>query len=229
MSIVSLVRVEIWSDVVCPWCYIGKRRFEKAVALLRDKGVTDPIDVVYRSYQLDPTAPIGAATPVADAYAKKFGGRERAEQILAHVTRVAAEDGITFDMGSALRANTVLAHRALHWALSECEGAGPETQARLKEALLAAYFSEGRDVGDPDTIATCATSIGLDGTELRSWLDGDGGKAEVAADMRAGVEREISGVPAFVIDDAFLVPGAQDTDVFVNVLERIIERSKSNG
>lgn len=229
VSIVSPVRVEIWSDVVCPWCYIGKRRFEKAVAILRDKGVTEPIDVVYRSYQLDPTAPVGAPTPVADAYAKKFGGRERADQILAHVTRVAAEDGISFDMASALRANTVLAHRALHWALSVCDGAGPETQARLKEALLAAYFTEGRDVGDPDTIAACARSVDLDGSALRSWLDGDGGKAEVVADMQAGVEREISGVPAFVIDDAFLVPGAQDAEVFVNVLERIIERSTTNG
>lgn len=229
VSIVAPVRVEIWSDVVCPWCYIGKRRFEKAVAILRDKGVTEPIEVVYRSYQLDPTAPVGSPTPVATAYAKKFGGQERAEQILAHVTRVAADDGITFDMASALRANTVLAHRALHWALTECEGAGPDAQSRLKEVLLAAYFTEGRDVGDPDTIAACAQSIGLDGAALRTWLDGDGGKNEVVADMRAAIDREISGVPAFVINDAFLVPGAQDAEVFVNVLERIIERSTSNG
>lgn len=224
MPIVSSVRVEVWSDVVCPWCYIGKQRFDKALAVLRDKGVTDPIEVVYRSYQLDPTAPVGSPTPVVDAYAKKFGGRERAEQILSHVTRVAAEDGIEFNMDIALRANTVVAHRALHWALAVCEGCGPDTQARMKTSLLAAYFTEGRDVGDPDVVASRADAVGLDGAALRRWLDTDGGKHEVVADMRAAVEREVSGVPAFIINDAFLIPGAQDVDVFVNVLERIIAR-----
>ncbi|MGA0863688.1 MAG: DsbA family oxidoreductase [Ilumatobacteraceae bacterium] len=219
------MRVEIWSDVVCPWCYIGKRRFEKALAILRDKGVTTPIEVVYRSYQLDPTAPAGSPTPVVEAYAKKFGGTDRAREILGHVTRVAAEDGIAFNMDIALRANTVVAHRALHWALTECEGSGTDAQSRLKESLLAAYFTEGLDVGDPDVVAACATAIGLDGAALRLWLDGDGGKDAVVADMRAGVERDISGVPAFVINDAFLVPGAQDAEVFVNVLERIISRA----
>ncbi len=107
------MRVEIWSDVVCPWCFIGKRRFDNALQQLKDKGVTEPIEVVYKSFQLDPTAPVDQAMPVVDAYAKKFGGQERAQQILAHVTKIAAADDITFNMEIAVRANTLLAHRAL--------------------------------------------------------------------------------------------------------------------
>ena len=228
MPIVSFVRVEIWSDVVCPWCYIGKRRFEKALSNLRAKGVNDTIEVVFRAYQLDPTAPVGSPTPVVDAYAKKFGGRERAEQILNHVTSVAAGDEIAFNMDVAVRANTVQAHRALHWALTIAHGAGTTAQGDLKERLLAAYFTHGQDVGDVDVIAQCATECGLDGAALREWLDTDDGKDAVIADIEAAMSREITGVPAFVVNDQFLIPGAQDVDVFVNVLERIIEKSRAS-
>ena len=214
------MRVEIWSDVVCPWCYIGKRRFEKALAVLRDNGVTEPIEVVYKSFQLDPTAPSGRATPAIDAYAKKFGGPEIAEQIINKVTTVAAGDGIEFRMDRALRANTVLAHRALHWALATH---GPDTQAELKERLLKAYFTDGMDVGDPDVIAACASECDLDGPELRAWLDTDEGKAEVVADLHGAMDREIASVPSFVINDRFLVPGAQEVDTFVMVLQRALD------
>lgn len=220
----SLVKVEIWSDVVCPWCYIGKRRFDRAVAVLRDKGVTEPIHVVYRSYQLDPTAPVASPTPVVEAYSRKFGGRERAEQILAHVTRVAAEEGISFNMDIALRANTILAHRALHWALATH---GEQGQARLKEELLADYFTNGRDIGDPDVVVDAARRAGmgqvdLDGHDLRAWLDSDAGRDLVGADIDAAAQRDITAVPSFVIDDRVLIPGAQDVEVFVSVLERVL-------
>lgn len=215
----SLVKVEVWSDVVCPWCYIGKRRFDKAVAALREKGVTEPIHVVYRSYQLDPTAPVASPTPVVEAYSRKFGGRERAEQILAHVTRVAAEEGIEFNMDIALRANTILAHRALHWALA---AHGEHGQARLKEELLADYFTNGRDIGDVDVVAACAGRADMDGDALRAWLDTDAGNDQVTADLAAAADREITAVPSFVIDDRFLIPGAQDVDVFVSVMERVL-------
>ena len=215
------MKVEIWSDVVCPWCYIGKRRFEKAVQRLRDKGIDAPIEVVYRAFQLDPTAPVGAPVPVAEGYAKKFGGTERARQILSHVTNVAAEDGIEFNMDIALRANTILAHRALHWAL---ENHGTDGQERMKERLLRAYFTEGKDVGDGATIVACATECGFDGGTLRAWLDEGHGTDAVIADLEGAAAREISAVPSFVIDDRFLVPGAQDVDVFVQVLERVLSK-----
>lgn len=215
------MRVEIWSDVVCPWCFIGKRRFEKAIEVLRSKGITEPIEIVYRAFQLDPTAPTGSPTPVAEAYAKKFGGQERAEQILGHVTKVAAQDDIVFNMDKALRANTILAHRALHWSLTTH---GPIVQGDFKEQLLVAYFTDGKDVGDIDVLAQVAAQIGLDGTALSRWLEEGHGTEEVLADLQAAQDRDILAVPSFVIDERFLIPGAQDVDVFVNVLERALTR-----
>lgn len=219
--IVSPVKVEIWSDVVCPWCFIGKRRFEKAVARLREKGVTEPIEVEFRAYQLDPTAPVGAPTPVVEAYAKKFGGTERAEQILSHVTRVAAEDDIEFNMDKALRANTILCHRALHWTLITY---GAEKQNHFKEKLLLAYFTNGEDVGDIDTVVATAASLDFDSTALRVWLDSGKGNTDVRADLQNALDMEISGVPCFVIDGKYMIPGAQDVDVFVQVLERVLSK-----
>lgn len=215
------MRVEIWSDVVCPWCFIGKVRFDKAVETLRAKGITEPIDVVFRAFQLDPTAPSGTSAPVVDSYAKKFGGRERAEQILEHVTKVAAADGIEFNMDIALRANTINCHRALHWALTTYDA---ERQVTLKHRLLRAYFSEGLDVGDTDVIVRCAVECQLDGETLRTWLDSGAGIDEVREDFEAAAMREITAVPSFVINDQFLIPGAQDPEVFVNVIERILQK-----
>jgi predicted DsbA family dithiol-disulfide isomerase len=213
------MRVEIWSDVVCPWCYIGKRRFDEALARLREQGHGDDIEVVYRAYQLDPSAPPGGSMPAREAYARKFGGEERADQIIGHVTRIAAASGIEFRMDRAIRANTMLAHRALHRVLTT---RGSADQAALKEELLRAYFTDGRNVGDIEVVVACAERAGLDAGDLRQWLDTDGGVAEVVADIEAAQMRDITGVPAFVIDDRFLIPGAQEVDVFGQLLMRAL-------
>jgi predicted DsbA family dithiol-disulfide isomerase len=181
--------------------------------------MTESIEVVYKSFQLDPTAPVGQPMPVADAYAKKFGGQERAQQILAHVTSIAAADGITFNMDIAVRANTVLAHRALHWVLTSH---GPLLQASMKESLLDAYFSNGQDIGDITVIATCADSLELNSADMLQWLNDGNGLVEVHADFEGAAQREITAVPTFVIDDRFLIPGAQDVEVFVRALERAL-------
>jgi predicted DsbA family dithiol-disulfide isomerase len=207
--------VEIWSDVVCPWCYIGKRRFETAAAELRDEV---DLQVVYRPYQLDPTASPGAATPVIEAYAKKFGGHERATEIIDHVTNVAAGEGLTFHMGKALRANTLLAHRLLFLA----EGTGH--QYALKERLLKAYFVDGLDIGDPEVLADCAAEVAMDREKVRAFLDSDDGVAEVQAMLRVAAESEITAVPTFVFDGRWSVPGAQDPETFVNVIRRLLQR-----
>jgi predicted DsbA family dithiol-disulfide isomerase len=175
-------------------------------------------EIVYRAYQLDPTASPGKAAPVKEAYAKKFGGPERAEQIIGHVTSVAAEEGLDFHMDLALRANTLLAHRLLWLA----EGTGH--QYALKERLLQAYFVDGLNVGDPDVLADCAAEVGMARDGVRAFLDSDDGVAEVQAQLQFAAEAEITAVPTFVLDGKWAIPGAQDADTFVNVVRRLIER-----
>jgi predicted DsbA family dithiol-disulfide isomerase len=213
--VLPTVSVEIWSDVVCPWCYIGKRRFEKAVELLRDEV---QIEVVFRPYQLDPTASPGTSGPVVEAYAKKFGGPERAEQIIHHVSSIAAEEGLDFRMDRALRANTLLAHRLL-W-LAEATG----HQYALKERLLKAYFTDGLDIGDAEVLAECAADVGMPADRVLEFLHSDDGVAEVQAELRMAAEAEITAVPTFVIDGKWAIPGAQEPDTFVNVVHRLLER-----
>ena len=235
-----VLEVEIWSDVVCPWCYIGKRRFERAVA-----EVADEIEVRarYRPYQLDPTAPIGAPTPVAEAYAKKFGGPERAEQIIRHVTSIAADEGLDFHMERGVRANTLQAHRLL--LIAEATG----HQQELKERLLQAYFVDGLDIGDAEVLVSCAAGVGLDAETVRGFLAGDDGLAEVQHLLAEAHRNGIIAVPTYVLGipaadgvgvggvgvggvgaggvgtdrepNGWTVPGAQDTDVFVKVFRRL--------
>ncbi len=207
--------VEIWSDVVCPWCYIGKRRFETAAAQLRDEV---DLQVVYRPYQLDPTASPGTSQPVIEAYAKKFGGAERAAEIIDHVSEIAAGEGLTFHMDKALRANTLLAHRLLFLA----EGTGE--QYELKERLLKAYFVDGLDIGDPDVLADCAAEVGMQRDAVRAFLDSEEGVAEVQAMLQVAASAEITAVPTFVFDGRWSVPGAQDAETFVNVIRRLLQR-----
>ena len=214
-AVLPTVSVEIWSDVVCPWCYIGKRRFEKAIDLLRDEV---EFDIAFRPYQLDPTASPGKATPVKEAYAKKFGGPERAAQILQHVTGIAAEEGLEFHMERSLRANTLLAHRLL-W-LAEASG----HQYALKERLLKAYFVDGLDVGDPDVLASCAADVGMPADNVVAFLGSTDGVEEVRRQLDLAAQAEITAVPTFVIDGKWAIPGAQDPDTFVNVIHRLLER-----
>ncbi|MFZ9630054.1 MAG: DsbA family oxidoreductase [Ilumatobacteraceae bacterium] len=213
-----VVSVEVWSDVVCPWCYIGKRRFEQAAAALADEV---DLEIVYRPYQLDPTAPIDAPVPVSEAYATKFGGPERAAQIMQHVTGIAAGVGLEFRMDLALRANTLAAHRLL-W-LSEATG----HQTALKERLLRAYFCDGQDVGDHDVLAASAADVGLDAERVRGFLASGDGAAEVAQLLQTARDADITAVPTYVVDGRWAIPGAQDADTFVNVIRRIVEQRRA--
>ena len=213
------MRVEIWSDVVCPWCYIGKRRFETALAQVGTRRDISNVDVVFRPYQLDPTAQPGRSQPVAEAYAKKFGGAERADEILRHVTSVAAGDGIEFHMDRALRANTLLAHRLLWFA----EHHAPHLQIELKERLLCAYFSEGLDIGDVAVLTDCASQVGLDRGEVAIFLTGDAGTGEVMEQLAVAAANGITAVPTFVFDEQWAVPGAQDVELFERVIDKMLD------
>ena len=208
--------VEIWSDVICPWCYIGKRRWEAAAATLRDEV---DLTVVFRPYQLDPTAAPDTSTPVLQAYAKKFGGEERAAEIVEHLTSVAADAGLQFRLDRALRVNTLRAHRLL-W-LAEATG----HQYALKERLMKAYFCDGLDVGDIDTLADCAQDVGMARENVRDFLLSDDGTPEVHALLQVAAEADITAVPTFVFDGRWLVPGAQDPETFVNVVRRVLTQN----
>lgn len=213
------MQVEIYSDVVCPWCAIGKARFEQALATFAGEG-GEPVEVIWRPFQLDPTAP-NTPSPVIDVYAKKFGGPERAQQITEHVTEVAATVGWTFDFSRALRANTFDAHRLLAYALSV---AGRTVQGEVKDRLLRAYFTEGRDVGDRTELTAIGASAGLDEAAVGEMLASVALVAETHAELNVGVERGITAVPSFVFDGQGILSGAQEPEQFVRILHRLAAR-----
>lgn len=229
------MKIEIWSDVVCPWCYIGKRRFDRALENLRSGSNSGPalgadvdtIEISYRAYQLDPQAPVGSAVPVREVYARKFGGPERAQSIFDHLSSVAAADGITFDFDIAQRANTVDAHRLLWKAGLDLGFSG---QSALKERLLAAYFTEGRNIADHGVLAAAAARCWpgpVDEDSFRTFLEGDSGRGEVMQEMAEAATRSITGVPTYLIDGQWAIPGAQDVETFERVLRRVLERRPS--
>jgi predicted DsbA family dithiol-disulfide isomerase len=213
-----VVTIDIYSDVVCPWCYIGKRKFEAGLELLAGEDLGVDFDVTYRPFQLDPTAAPGAAQPVMETYAKKFGGPEQAAQILQTVTERAAEAGIEFHMDRALRANTLLAHRLL-WLAVQPES--PVAQADLKERLLKAYFTDGLNIGDPEVLADCAAEIGFDRDAVIEFLESDRGAAEVAAELAEGRDEGVTAVPTFVFEGRWAVPGAQEPETYSQVLRKM--------
>jgi predicted DsbA family dithiol-disulfide isomerase len=216
------MRIEIFSDVICPWCFIGKRRFETAISRLRARGVDVLVDYSFRPFQLDPTAPTDSPTPAKDAYAKKFGGPERAAEILDHVTSVAAQDNIRFNMDIAVRANTFLAHRLLSYALKQH---GAAVQIPLKERIMDAYFTDGKNIGDIDVLADCAVSAGIDRNEAHTFLSGDEFVDEVQAEITEAAEYGVTAVPTFIINGQWSVPGAQDVEMFERIIERILAKA----
>ncbi len=212
MTTLPTVDVEIWSDVICPWCYIGKRRFDLAVEEVA--GEVD-VRVSYRAFQLDPTASASNPIPAVEGYARKFGGPEQAAAIIDKVTSVAAEDGIEFRMDRALRANTFDAHRLL-W-LARATG----HQAALKQRLLEAYFTDGLNVGDHEVLADCAADVGMERDGVLAFLASDDGVLQTRTELDEARELGITAVPTFVFGGTWAVPGAQDADTFAIVLRRL--------
>jgi predicted DsbA family dithiol-disulfide isomerase len=209
------MRIEIWSDVVCPWCFIGKRRLERALDGFAHR---EDVDVVYRSFELDPSAPSPATERMDEVLARKYGGGlDNARRMMARVTEVAAGEGLDYHLDGTLRGSTVDAHRLLHLALAED---GPRVQAELKESLMTAYFTRAQDITDHDVLRKAATDAGLDPSRVDAVL----ASGEYADAVRADVDQArafgASGVPFFVVDRKYAVSGAQPTEVFAEVLER---------
>ncbi len=212
------MKVEIWSDVVCPWCFIGKRRFEQAAAAF-----PHPVEVVYRSFELDPSAPVGGTETVTASLAQKYGGEARVAQMQEHVAQLASEAGLELRLDETLHTNTVDAHRLLHLAL---ERGGPELQHAMNEALLSAYFEDVRDVSDHAVLREIAVSTGLDAAEVDEVLDGDRYRDAVVADIEQALAYGAGGVPFFVFEGAYGVSGAQPTEVFADVLEQVWQATR---
>lgn len=216
------ISIDVYSDVVCPWCYIGKRRFEAGMALAEAEDLGVKFEVSYRPFQLDPTAAPGVAGPVVEAYARKFGGMEQAEQILARVTSAAADEGLEFNMDRALRANTLLAHRLL-WLADQPDS--PVDQEILKERLLKAYFTDGVHIGDPDALTECAVDVGFDRAEIEQFLESDRGVSEVQAELEEARTNGIAAVPTYVLNGQWAIPGAQDPETFAQVLRKMAAKA----
>ena len=206
------MKVEIWSDVVCPWCYIGKRRFESALARFPHR---DAVEVVWRSFELDPTAPARREGDGAERLAAKYGmSRQQAVASQDRLTRTAAQEGLTFRFDVAQSGNTLNAHRLLH--LADERG----LQAEVKERLMRAYFSEAEPIGEVETLVRLVAEVGISAADARAALSGNAYIEEVRAEEREATELGINGVPFFVIDRRYGVSGAQSPDVLLQALEQ---------
>lgn len=212
--VVAVVRIDVWSDVVCPWCYIGKRRLEKALAEFPQ---ADQVEVVWHSYQLDPGAPATATERTIDALGRRYGGPAAVAQMFDRVEATAAEEGLLFRLRETFHVGTLDAHRLLHLA---AEVGGHELQAQLKEALLDAYFVQARNVGDPAVLSELAQAAGLDAARVAEVLAGTEFTNEVHADIAQAQAFGATGVPFFVIDQKYGISGAQPVELFAQALRQ---------
>jgi predicted DsbA family dithiol-disulfide isomerase len=206
------MEIEIWSDVVCPWCYVGKRNFEAALARFEHRG---EVTVRWRSFELNPGAPTEAKGRYVDRLSRKYGvDVAQAQAMIDRITSVGAAAGLDFRFDISRPGSTFDAHRLLH--LAHDRG----VQGELKERLFAAMFTEGEPIGDRETLVRLAADVGLDADEARAVLDGDAYADAVRADQAEARELDVIGVPFFVVDRTVALSGAQPPDLLLRVLDR---------
>jgi len=206
------MQIEIWSDVICPWCYIGKRRFEKA---LMQFGQRENINVIWRSFELDPHSPPQYADTLEEMLARKYGvSRQEAAAMNMRVTAVAKEIGLEYRLTNARPGNTFDAHRLLHFAAAQQLG------DRATERIMHAYFSESLPVGERAALARLAPEFGIAESEALVILESDDYSDAVRADESRAAEFGITGVPFFVFDEKSGISGAQPVEVFVEALQQ---------
>ena len=206
----SPIKVDIWSDVQCPWCYIGKLKFEAGAAAFGGD-----VEVEYHSFELAPDTPVDFDGGPVDYLSKRKGiPAEQVTQMLANVTGIAATVGLDYDYEHVHQTNTIKAHELIHYAKAQGR------QLDMKERLLKAYFVDGRHVGRIEDLADLAAEIGLDRAEVVRALTDETYLPDVKADVAQAVAYGIQGVPFFVIDGTYGVSGAQDATTFANVLEQ---------
>ena len=206
------VKVDIWSDVQCPWCYIGKRRFEAAI---ESSGIA--VDIEYHSFELAPDTPVEyEGTPTQFLSERKGLAMPQVEEMLTRVTDIATSLGLDYDYEHIHQTNTVKAHELLHYAKARGR------QLEMKERLLDAYFVKTEHVGRIEDLADIAASIGFDRDEVVSVLESSEYLPAVKADMEVAMQYGIQGVPFFVIDGKYGVSGAQESETFANVLSQVL-------
>jgi predicted DsbA family dithiol-disulfide isomerase len=205
--------IEVWSDILCPFCYIGKRNLENAL-----KEFPEPVQVVWRSFELDPKAPKVSPVDLPTRLAERYGqtlewAREKNREVEGRASSV----GLTFHLEKAVLTNSFDAHRLIH--LAESKG----QQNAMKERLLAAYFTESKNIGDLATLVDLAVEIGLDGPTVEAMLKSDQYSEDVRNDERLARDLDISGVPFFVVNQRFAISGAQPKEYFLEALHKIKE------
>jgi len=215
------IKVDIWSDIACPWCFIGKRKFEAGSGLFSGAGDGRGVEIEYHSFELSPDTPVDFEGNEAEFLASHKGiPAEQAQQLLERVTGIASSVGLHYDYDHLKHTNTVLAHEAIHFAKAHGK------QLEMKERLLSAYFLEGRHVGRVDELAALGAEIGLDADALTAALESHEFLGAVREDQQTAAEYGINGVPFFVIDGKYGVSGAQEAQTFAQVLEQVwAERS----
>jgi predicted DsbA family dithiol-disulfide isomerase len=207
------MQIDVVSDTVCPWCFIGKRRLERALAMRPDV----PFEVFWRPYRLDPTIPREGVD--RRAYMKaKFGDNPRSSAMRDAIISEGEGEGITFAFDKILKSpNTLDSHRVIRWA----SGAG--LQDRVVERFFRAYFIEGRDIGDPETLAELAADAGMDTTLVAELLTQGADLAEVEREAGLANEMGISGVPTFIFDSRMMISGARESDLLVKIIDKALE------
>ncbi len=205
------IKVDIWSDVQCPWCYIGKRKFEAGAEVFGGD-----VEVEYHSFELSPDTPVDFdGTPIDYLSQRKGLPKDQVEKMLANVTGIAKSVGLDYDYGYVHQTNTVISHELIHFAKSKGR------QLEMKERLLKAYFVNGEHVGRIPDLVDIAAELGYDRDEVTEALESHRYLADVKADVAQAVEYGIQGVPFFVIDGKYGVSGAQDAETFANVLTQV--------
>lgn len=205
------MRVDIFADIICPWCYIGHKRFERALA--QSPRAADAT-VIYRPFQLDPNAPASAIS-VHDYLSARYGSQARG--MTKHVGDIARAEGIAIDFDRALVVNTFTAHRLLRLALL---AHGAHVQHKLLVALFDAHFTLGLDVGDREVLVRCAESAGLNAIRVREYLASDEGVAELRAELREARQIGVTAVPTFVFNGKSAIQGAQAPEVFIGAMRQ---------
>ena len=214
------IKLNVWSDIACPWCYIGKRKLEAAIAEFHVKQPSVVFDVEYHSFLLNPEMPVEYAGSQRD-YLAQHKGLDLAsiDQMSERVTAIAKSVSLDYDLKNQVMTNTALAHAALHFAKTEGK------QAEFKERLMSTHFVEARHVGRLEDIVELGTQVGLDADALRDALVSGEYVAAVGQDLEQAAAYGITGVPFFVIQEKYGVSGAQDSAVFVAAFENVLAES----